>query len=546
MRYYERLWIAVLAAAVIAGPAGRTRAALELRDDLNVYHRSVTTTSPEAQRWFDQGLVLYFGFNHDAAIASFKRAAEFDPSCAMAFWGQALAAGPHINNLEMNDDAAKAAWDATREAVALADKASKVEQELIRAVAARYESPRPEDRSDLDRAYANEMRKVWAANPNDTDIGALFAESVMDLRPWDLWSAEGEPRPETPEVLETLETVLALDPEHPFACHLYIHTMEASPTPEKALAAADALRSRVPGAGHLVHMPGHIDIRLGRYKDAMTANQRAIEADRVWAWQGGFYTMYRAHNYHFLAYAAMFDGQKEAAMAAAREMAEQIPLEIVRAYPDILDGFIAVPTHVMVRFGMWNEILNEPAPPEDLLVTKAFWHYGRTVAFASLNRVAEAAKEFAALEKAYEAVPETRFIGNNPARTVLEVGLPTAEGELEYRRGNYDRAFDLLREAVRRDVALKYDEPWGWMMPVSHALGALLVEQGRLEEAEAVYRADLILHPGNGWALHGLAECLRRTGRSGEAAEVDKRFDSAWARADIKISGSCFCRTKHD
>jgi tetratricopeptide (TPR) repeat protein len=345
-------------------------------------------------------------------------------------------------------------------------------------------------------------------------------------------------------VIETLETVLARQPDHPFACHLYIHTMEASPTPEKALRAANLLRNRVPGAGHLVHMPGHIDIRLGHYKDAVLANQRAIEVDRQWAWQGGFYTMYRAHNYHFLAYAAMFDGQKEAAMSAAREMVEQIPLEIVRAYPDVLDGFIAVPTHVMVRFGMWNELLSEPAPPEDLVVTKAFWHYGRTVALSALGRVDEAAVEFEALGKAYEAVPESRLIGNNTARTVLQVGLPVAEGELEYRRGNHDRAFDLLREAVRRDVSLHYDEPWGWMMPVSHALGALLVEQSRFEEAEAVYRADLVLHPGNGWALHGLAECLRSTGRGDEAADVDKRFESAWARADIRIKGSCYCRTK--
>ena len=233
-------------------------------------------------------------------------------------------------------------------------------------------------------------------------------------------------------------------------------------------------------------------------------------------------------------------------MKAAREMVSQIPLEIVREYPDVLDGFMAVPTHVMVRFGMWNELLDEPNPPEDLVVTRAFWHYGRTVALSALGRVAEADREFAALTKVYKTVPESRFIGNNTARTVLEVGLPVAEGELEYRRGNYDRAFELLREAVRRDIALKYDEPWGWMMPVSHALGALLVERGRFEEAENVYRADLALHPGNGWALHGLAECLRRTGRGEEAADVDQRFHSAWARADIEIKGSCYCRTAFD
>jgi tetratricopeptide (TPR) repeat protein len=289
-------------------------------------------------------------------------------------------------------------------------------------------------------------------------------------------------------------------------------------------------------------MPSHIDIRLGHYSDAMLANQKAIEVDRSWAAQGGFYALYRAHNYHFLAYAAMFDGQREIALEAAREMIEQIPLAVVREMPDALEGFIAVPTHVLVRFGMWEDLLNEPAPPADLAVTTAFWHYGRTVAFAALGRVDEAAKELALLETSAAAVPESRMIGNNTARTVLDVGIPMAEGELEYRRGKHDRAFDLLRTAVARDVALKYDEPWGWMMPVAHSLGALLVEQGRYEEAEAVYRADLELHPGNGWALHGLSECLRKTGREGEAAKVDERFRAAWSRADIAITASCYCR----
>jgi tetratricopeptide (TPR) repeat protein len=326
------------------------------------------------------------------------------------------------------------------------------------------------------------------------------------------------------------------------ANHLYIHTMEASPTPEKALPSANVLRDRVPGAGHLVHMPGHIDLRLGHYSDAMLANQKAIEVDRTWAEQGGFYTLYRAHNFHFLAYAAMFDGQREIALAAANEMIEQIPLELVRMFPDFLDGFMAVPTHVLVRFGMWEELLEAPAPPADLEVTTAFWRYGRTVAFAALGKVDEATDEFEAFQNAVAAVPESRLIGNNPAITVLNVGLPMAQGELEYRKGNVDLAFELLRMAVAHDVALKYDEPWGWMMPVSHSLGALLLEQGRYQEAEAVYRADLKLHPGNGWALLGLAECLRNTGRGSEAAEVDARFKNAWARSDIAITASCYCR----
>ena len=536
-----------LVASLLLGTSVATSAegdspAAALREDLAVYSRPVTTSSAEAQRWFDQGLVLYFGFNHEAAIASFAKAAELDPTCAMAWWGQAISAGPNINNPHMDDAAAQAAFEAARRALDLAKNASPAEQGLIRAVAARYAWPAPEDRRSLDVAYCDEMRKVARAHPDDVDVGVLFADAAMNLRPWDLWSPNGEPRPETPEIMATLERVLNRVPNHPLACHLYIHTMEASPAPEKALPAANVLRTRVPGAGHLVHMPSHIDIRLGHYHDAMVANQKAIEVDRSWAAQGGFYTFYRAHNYHFLAYGAMFDGQKEIALRAAREMVEQVPLEVVRAYPDFLDGFIAVPTHVMVRFGMWKELIDAPAPPGDLVATTAFWRYGRTVALAATGRVEEAAAEFAALKKAFDAVPESRLIGNNTARTVLEVGLPMAEGELEYRRGNYDRAFELLREAVARDVALKYDEPWGWMMPVRHSLGALLLEQGRVDEAEAVYRADLALHPSNGWALHGLAECLKRRGRDKDAVAVEAQFLESWKRSDITIQSSCYCR----
>lgn len=531
---------AMLAPAALAGVAEKPP--VPLREDLAVYHRAVSTKSEEAQKYFDQGLILHFGFNHDAAIASFARAAELDPTLAMAWWGQSISAGPNINNPHMDDGMAKNAYDAARHALTLVAHASPVERALIVAVSKRYAWPQPEDRRALDVAYCDAMREVWHQYPDDADVGALFADAAMNLIPWDLWSPQGEPRAETPEIVSTLETVIAMAPTHPMANHLYIHAMEASPTPEKALASANLLRNRVPGAGHLVHMPSHIDIRLGHYSDAMLANQKAIEVDRSWAAQGGFYTLYRAHNFHFLAYAAMFDGQREIAVRAAREMIEQIPLETVRAFPDFLDGFMAVPTHVLVRFGLWEDILKEPAPPADLQVTIAFWRYGRTVAYAALGRVDEAAQELAAFKAAAAAVPESRLIGNNPARTVIDVGLPMAEGELEYRRGNYDRAFELLRTSVARDVALKYDEPWGWMMPVAHSLGALLAEQGRYEEAEAVYRADLKIHPDNGWALLGLAECLQNTGRGDEAKQVDARFKSAWSRADIAIQASCYCR----
>ncbi len=539
--------LSLLALVIVFMACGERRITetVPLRPELAGFHRRISTRSERAQRYFDQGLTLYYGFNHEAAIASFEQAAAYDPKCLMAYWGQALAAGPNINNPTMDEAAAKEAWETVHRAIGLAVNASSVEEDLINALAERYAWPAPEDRKDLDRAYANAMRQVWEEYPDDPDLGALYAESMMDLRPWDLWSPSGEPRPETLEVIATLERVLSLVPDHPGANHFYIHTMEASPTPERAVAAASVLRDRIPGAGHLVHMPAHIDIRLGHYEDAIRANERAIVADSGWAAeQGGFYTMYRAHNYHFLAYAAMFDGQRALALKAARDMVNQIPLELVREYPDFLDGFLAVPTHVLVRFGLWNELLVEPEPPEDLVVTTAFWHYGRTVALAALDRVEEAQAELAAFKRAYDAVPESRLIGNNTARTVLEIGLPMAEGEFEYRRGNYQRAFELLREAVKRDDSLKYDEPWGWMMPIRHSLGALLLEQGRIAEAEAVYQEDLSLHPGNGWALKGIAECLHRSGQHAAAEQADQDFGSAWSRSDITIKASCFCRTK--
>ncbi len=536
------LLLLVIAAGCTGPSADRVT---PLRSDLAVMHREITTDSPEAQQYFDQGLVLYYGFNHDAAIASFKQAAAIDPGCAMAYWGQAISAGPNINNTFMDSSAARLAWENVRKARELAPRTTPFEQALIGALGARYTWPRPEDRKALDIAYADSMRTVWQRLPGDPDAGALFADAMLNLRPWDLWLPTGEPQPGTPEIVATLEHVLSFAPSHIGACHFYIHTMEASHEPGKALAAADSLRGRVPGAGHLLHMPSHIDVRLGHYEDVIQANLRGIASDSAWLSQPGFYAFYRAHNFHFLAYGAMYEGRKQVALKAARDMASTIPIEVVREYADFLDGFIAAPIHVMVRFGMWEEILAEPAPPADLVGTTAFWRYGRTVAFSALGRVKEAGKELKAFRETYATVPESRLIGNNPVRKVLEVGLPMAEGEYEYRRGNHAKAFKLLALAVQRDDSLRYDEPWGWMMPIRHSLGALLLEQGKIAEAERVYREDLAIHPNNGWALKGLAECLHRTGRHEEAGETDERFRAAWARSDITLKASCFCRTSH-
>jgi tetratricopeptide (TPR) repeat protein len=518
-----------------------------LFDNLGSFHREVSTRSIQAQQYFDQGLTLYFGFNHEEAIRSFEQASLLDPECPMAPWGKALALGPNINNPAMDEAASQAAYEAVQRAIELTDNASSAERDLIEALAVRYASPPPEDRSALDAAYADAMRTVWRSHPRDADVGALFAESMMDLRPWDLWTGDGVAQPGTEEIITTLEAVLELAPDHPGANHFYIHAVEASPEPGLGKAAADRLRDLVPGAGHLVHMPSHIDIRTGDYRAAAVANQRAIVADLGYVervGRHGFYTLYRAHNYHFLAYAAMFEAQREVALRAAREMIDEVPPELVREFPEFLDGFLVAPIHVMVRFGMWQELLEEPAPPSDLPVSTAMWHYGRSVALSSLGRVEESEQEFSALENAIAEVPESYYIGNNTAQVVLEVARPMAEGELEYRRGNYERAFELLREAVRRDDGLRYDEPRGWMQPVRHSLGALLLEQGRVEEAEAVYREDLRINPNNGWALLGLAECLHRSGRHDEAEATDQLVRTAWARSDTNPRVSCFCRTE--
>ncbi len=528
-----------------AGPPTTEAPALPEIEGIGSHHRAVTTSSKEAQRLFDEGLLLTFAFNHQEAVRRFEAAAEADPACAMAYWGKALALGPNINHIDMDEAATTAAVEALAEAKTHAARCTPVEKALLAALEKRYVLPMPAARTPLDTAYAEAMRGVHEAHPEDVDVGALFAESLLDLSPWNQWSKSGEALPGTEEIVATLESVLAKAPNHALAIHLYIHAVEASPNPERALPAADRLRDLVPGAGHLVHMPGHIDLRLGRYAEAIEANRKGVAADLKYVAQAGregFYTVYRAHNFHFLTYAAMFDGQSKTAMEAARSLVREVPLEVVRTIPDALDGFIATPYHVMVRFGRWQEILDEPMPPAELKVTTTFAHYARTVAFSATGRVAEAEKELAAFEKAYGEIPETSVIGNNASKVVLDIARLMAQGELEYRRGNHDQAFALLRDAVVKDEALHYDEPWGWFQPVSHALGALLLEQGKTADAEAVYRRDLELHPGNGWALTGLAECLRKSGRAAEAAKVEEQLAKSWARADVKPAVSCFCR----
>ncbi|KAA0215650.1 MAG: hypothetical protein DYG94_08640 [Leptolyngbya sp. PLA3] len=508
------------------------------------YHRPVTTSIVEAQQAFDQGLQLLYGFNHDEAIRSFHHAAALDPECAMAWWGIAYAHGLHINNPQMGEEQSRRAFEATQEALKRIDHAGPIEQALIRAVAQRYAWPAPDNRRPLDEAYAGAMARAYAQFPDDPDVGALFAESMMNLQPWDLWTHEGEPKGRTLEILAVLDDTLSHSPMHPGANHFYIHAIEASPWPEKGLPAAERLVDLVPGSGHLVHMPSHIFIRTGRYAQAADANTRAIAADEAYfrlAPAPDFYNLYFLHNVHFLAYAAMMEGRYETALAAARQIERDIPETFLREIVGFADGFMPTVLHVMIRFGKWEDVLGEPAPADYRLLSRAERHYARAVALANLHRIDEAEQELAKFDTVVAQMDDTWFKGNNPASAVVGIGRNMAAGEIAFKDGRTDEAFMLLREAVSLEDKLVYDEPPGWMQPVRHALGALLLSDGRAAEAEQVYRDDLKRHVSNGWALLGLQQSLEAQGKAVEAGTLDAALDEAWARADVRPVASCYC-----
>lgn len=542
--------------------------------DLGGYSRKVTTLSPEAQIWFDRGLNWTFGFNHAEAAACFQKALAADPGCAMAHWGIAYALGPNYNMpWALYDAAGKAAalgraYSAAQAALALAEGVTPAERDLIHALAARYSQAEPvDDMHPWDQAFADAMRAVHRAHPHDCDILAFTAESIMDLTPWQMWDLRsGQPATGagTAEVRTMLEGAMRDLPgamAHPGLLHLYVHLMEMSPFPEKALKAADRLRTLVPDAGHLVHMPTHIDVLCGNYHDALHWNLQAIAADRKYLDREGvmnFYTGYRVHNYHFAVYGAMFLGQYGAALAAAEELIATMPEAFLRIpsppMADFFESYLAVKQHVLVRFGKWEEIIAQDLPDDPVLYANltAMIHYAKGVAHAALGQVDQALAAQVLFRVARAAVPEQRLLHNNRCQDLFAIAEEMLSGEIEYRRGNYDAAFAHLRASVAADDNLPYDEPWGWMQPTRHALGALLLEQGRAAEAEAVYREDLGLggkltraqiHPDNIWALRGLMACLIQRGAetSAEGRLLRQRLDLALARADLAVDVSCFC-----
>ncbi len=540
--------------------------------DLGTYSRAVTTISGDAQAWFDHGLNWLYCYNHGEATACFQRAVEADPTCAMAHWGAAYALGPnynlpwHLYDPKGRAAALAAAYDAMQGALEHAAKATPIEQAMIHALALRYpQRDTDDDMMAWNKAYTAEMRNVFEDNRNDAEVRTIFVEAIMNETPWQMWDlatgdvADGAGTAEARTVLEDAFDNLPGAWDHPGLLHLYVHLMEMSPFPEKALRQGDRLRDIMPDGGHLIHMPTHIDVQCGFYRDTMAYNQKALIADRkflAYADSPGVYLMYIIHNFHFAIYGAMFLGQYRPAIEAADELIATVPEAVLRIESppmgDFLEAYIAMKQHVLVRFGRWQEIIDQdlPTDPELYCATTAMMLYARTVAYSALGNVDAAEAHKADFLEAKARVPDSRRVHNNTVADLLGVAQAMLEGELEYRKANYDAAYDHLRQAVVLDDALPYDEPWGWMQPARHALGALLLEQGHDEEAEAVYRADLGLddslsrasqHLENVWSLHGLHECLTRRGAA-EATMLKQRLDLAASRADVPIKASCFCR----
>lgn len=513
--------------------------------DLGAHHVPISTQVPAAQRYFDQGMRLVYGFNHAEAVRAFTEAARLDPDCAICHWGSALAYGPNVN-APMDSAGGAAAWAHLQMAIALRDKASPRERALIDALARRYASPPPADRASLDSAYASAMEDVVARYPDDLDAATLYAEALMDLRPWAYWEKNGEPYPGTATILAQLERVMSSNPDHPGACHYYIHAVEAV-APEKAVQCAERLAALMPGAGHIVHMPAHIYIRVGRYNDAIEANIHATHADETYIAgekPSGMYPIgYYPHNYHFLAMAAMMAGRRAQTIEAARAVRERVPADVARAAP-ALESLIPYAHQMLATFGMWDDVLREPLPPVDLRLAFGLAQYARGVAFAAKRDWAAAA---AALDTvtaiARGTSPADRLamsagVGEN--KIIMDIAMHALVAEIAYQRGDFADAVAHFTVAAELEDSFNYVEPPQWATPIRRSLGAALLKAGSPADAERAYMEDLKRFPENGWSLHGLAASLRAQGKAAEADAADARLAATWRGADVVLPASRF------
>jgi tetratricopeptide (TPR) repeat protein len=519
----------------------------QLLGGLGDYSRKISTSSPEAQAYFDQGLKLIYGFNHDEAVRSFAKAVELDASCAMCYWGAAEALGPNYNMPAM-EERWKVLWGAVQAAQQHAAHASGVEQALIAALGKRYAGPTPvapDKMQAFNEAYVGAMRDVAKRYPADDDAQVFFAEAMMTANPWKLWSNDGKAAPGTDEIVATLEGVLARNPTHPGANHYYIHAVEASKQPEKGLASADRLAALMPGAGHIVHMPSHIYQRVGRYAEASAANIGGAHADAVyvdkakppgWMYYSG---MYFTHNYQFLGYSEAMRGRSAGALQAMREMSSQLTDESLHMGTG-LDWYAAEPFFVMDRFGRWQDILAAPAPDPKLLGLSAAYRYARSAAYSATGRVDAALAEKKELDAIATATPADAPAGLNKAGDLIAVASAIATARIATAQGRRNDAIASLRDAVAKEDKLDYDEPADWFVPVRHLLGAELLRDHKAKEAEQVYRDDLQRHPENGWALYGLVLSLQAQHKTKEAAAVDLRFKQAWKDADVVLTASAY------
>jgi|CXWL01.1.fsa_nt_gi tetratricopeptide (TPR) repeat protein len=506
------------------------------------YSRKVTNHAI-AQKYFDQGLNMLYAFHHGESKRSFREAIRLDPKCAMAYWGLATANGPHVNFPIVPPDEEKEAFDAIQMALKLKARNSG-DADLIRAASKRFKWPQLANREPLDKAYADAMRSVYSKHPNDPDAASLFAESMMDLTPWDYWKKDKTPKPGTTELIASIRKALAVSPNHPMALHLYVHAMEASARPQLAVAAADRLRFLQPGLGHNVHMPSHIDVRVGAWQKSIDANARAMVVDANYRAENKvapLYRVYMAHNNHMLAFSAMMNGQRELALKSIDAMVAAVPEDFQQEMAPFVDGFFAMPTEVRVRFGMWDEVLAMPELPERFPLSRAMRFSSRAVAYAAKKMPVEARAEQALFLAASKAVPESLTFGNNKASDLLNVATLLTEGEILVAEGEINKAVETLQKGAQAEGQLRYSEPPDWIQPVRHPLGALLLREGRFAEAEKVFWEDLKNLPKNGWSLYGLTKSFEGQGKQGDAKVAQSKFQKVWAKADTKITSSCLC-----